>query len=541
MTVPVLLNIEKLCKIQNEANELLQSAMLDERGQNWKKVVDKYKRLIKLVLRKNLPSSFIPPPNYNALLYESYFHLGVGLQHLGRNKEAIIAFTNAMTSMNLRKNGCMAGCNSSTCFHTPALAKRAFSLAKVGDMKAAFTDIEKAIVLDTMNPDLYCVRALMFNTKRESKKAMDDVNVALSISKRYITATLLKGNLDQPLKFSFLGGLSMDSSNKKLSDAHAAAVRMDPDTANYTDVMDINHPKMTRFWTRYFRSLNLPRTVMNVDIISPMLMKYNDTISTQKVIGHRSMEYTTDNKSSLKPPILPSSVLRESVPRSRSPSPFRCGTPIHGDKEAGGSLAIETRSRRISYGEAIRSYSQKRKDSQVSEYIQSLVDHSTRPPIPPRKLARKQLPQVKVTRSNSDVTRRNSRQSRPITASSTASSRDSGSLKPQRIRRDSISSNRSCPTMIPTPPKSTEDPVMSRASRSPQQSRQSSRRTHSASPTTYYYSKKEASEYALKKHGVKVFETIDINGRPRMYNKPWSGDKLPVADKIIRPKSHAFR
>ena len=52
----------------------------------------------------------------------------------------------------------MAGCNSSTCFHTPALAKRAFSLAKVGDMKAAFTDIEKAIVLDTMNPDLYCVR-----------------------------------------------------------------------------------------------------------------------------------------------------------------------------------------------------------------------------------------------------------------------------------------------------------------------------------------------------------------------------------------------
>ena len=38
MTVPVLMNIEKLCKIQNEANELLQSAMLDERGQNWKKV-----------------------------------------------------------------------------------------------------------------------------------------------------------------------------------------------------------------------------------------------------------------------------------------------------------------------------------------------------------------------------------------------------------------------------------------------------------------------------------------------------------------------
>lgn len=38
MTVSALVNIEKLCKIQNEANELLQTAMLDERGQNWKKV-----------------------------------------------------------------------------------------------------------------------------------------------------------------------------------------------------------------------------------------------------------------------------------------------------------------------------------------------------------------------------------------------------------------------------------------------------------------------------------------------------------------------
>lgn len=41
----------------------------------------------------------------------------------------------------------------------------------------------------------------------------------------------------------------MDS-NKKLSEAHATAIKMDPDTASYTDVMDVNHPKMMRFWTR---------------------------------------------------------------------------------------------------------------------------------------------------------------------------------------------------------------------------------------------------------------------------------------------------
>ena len=33
---------------------------------------------------------------------------------------------------------------------------------------------------------------------------------------------------------------------------------------------------------RYFRSLNLPRTVMSIDLISPTLMRYNDTITTHK-------------------------------------------------------------------------------------------------------------------------------------------------------------------------------------------------------------------------------------------------------------------
>lgn len=47
---------------------------------------------------------------------------------------------------------------------------------------------------------MYCYRALMFNTRRETKKAMEDVTTALNLSRKYITAILLKGNLDQPLK-----------------------------------------------------------------------------------------------------------------------------------------------------------------------------------------------------------------------------------------------------------------------------------------------------------------------------------------------------
>lgn len=66
-------------------------------------VVDKYKRLLKLIAKCNLPASFISPPTYNRLMYESYYHLAVALQNLGRHKEAVHAYTNAILSMNLRK------------------------------------------------------------------------------------------------------------------------------------------------------------------------------------------------------------------------------------------------------------------------------------------------------------------------------------------------------------------------------------------------------------------------------------------------------
>ena len=51
-------------------------------------------------------------------------------------------------------------------------------------------------------------------------------------------------------------------------------------------------------------------------------------------------------------------VLTESVPsRASSPPAFRCGTPIFDNEGA----AVQSRSRRLTYGEAIRSYSAKRK------------------------------------------------------------------------------------------------------------------------------------------------------------------------------------
>lgn len=115
--------------------------------------------------------------------YESNYHLGLALQNLNRHKEAIFAYNKAINVMSVPKvsiplwytrdtlkwsanifytacfkNGCLAGCNSTSSFQTPVLAKRAFANAKIGNMRNAFIDIDKAIQLDPKNSDLYCIR-----------------------------------------------------------------------------------------------------------------------------------------------------------------------------------------------------------------------------------------------------------------------------------------------------------------------------------------------------------------------------------------------
>ena len=66
-------------------------------------MAENYKKLLKLVAKSNLPSSFAAPPSYDMLLYESFYHFGVALQNLGRHRESVFAYTSAMNAMHLRK------------------------------------------------------------------------------------------------------------------------------------------------------------------------------------------------------------------------------------------------------------------------------------------------------------------------------------------------------------------------------------------------------------------------------------------------------
>ena len=69
-------------------------------------MAENYKKLLKMIMKNNLPVSFVAPPSYDMLLYESFYHFGVALQNLGRHKESIFAYTSAINSMNLRKVKC---------------------------------------------------------------------------------------------------------------------------------------------------------------------------------------------------------------------------------------------------------------------------------------------------------------------------------------------------------------------------------------------------------------------------------------------------
>ena len=59
--------------------------------------------MLKMTSRSNLGSNFKPPPSYSMLQYESFYHLGMALQNVGRHTEAVQAYNHAMWSMDLKK------------------------------------------------------------------------------------------------------------------------------------------------------------------------------------------------------------------------------------------------------------------------------------------------------------------------------------------------------------------------------------------------------------------------------------------------------
>ncbi|KAK3101684.1 hypothetical protein FSP39_005447 [Pinctada imbricata] len=96
-------NFTTLDQLHYAVNSTLKFAMQNERCKRWQKVLEAYKLMLWMIDKKNLPDDYEPPTSYVMLLYETYYHIGVGYQHLGDHKRAAKEFSNAIDIMSLPK------------------------------------------------------------------------------------------------------------------------------------------------------------------------------------------------------------------------------------------------------------------------------------------------------------------------------------------------------------------------------------------------------------------------------------------------------
>ncbi|KAH0616596.1 hypothetical protein JD844_027824 [Phrynosoma platyrhinos] len=114
--------------------------------------IDYYRKLLYCLNRKKFPSEYVPGPGYAQLIFESYYHTGVAFQKLNSHREALEEFTYAMEETNIPKTACKVGCATSSFYHTPVFARRAYAYVKCDKIKEAINDATRAVNSDPTNP-----------------------------------------------------------------------------------------------------------------------------------------------------------------------------------------------------------------------------------------------------------------------------------------------------------------------------------------------------------------------------------------------------
>ncbi|XP_077663923.1 uncharacterized protein LOC144259533 isoform X2 [Eretmochelys imbricata] len=215
-----------LTRVRARAEAQLLSAIASERAMRWSEVVAHYTALLKTLSKEELPKDFEPGPYYSQLI------------------------------------ACRVGCVSRTFLHTPLFARRAYAYVKCDRLKEAIDDANKAVELDPLNPDVYCVRALVWNTMKEKKKALFDLNCSQKLKPCHISTLIIKGIIKNSLMAT--GDPQFLGKNKD----HEKAYKLDKTSKNFFDVEDFHSPKMDDFYDRFLWSLNVPHTIMQVNLLA---------------------------------------------------------------------------------------------------------------------------------------------------------------------------------------------------------------------------------------------------------------------------------
>ncbi|XP_045166792.2 uncharacterized protein LOC123530136 isoform X2 [Mercenaria mercenaria] len=497
-------NFSTLNELHDAANSLLRQAMLNERYKRWKKVVSLYEELLWMIDLERFPDDYEPPSIYFMLRYELHFHLGVALQHLGKHTEAVLQFSKTIEVVSIAKNGCLAGCLTNSCLMTPIYTRRAFAHSKLGSYKLALKDAEKAVVLDSGSPDVYCIRALVRSTFDDELMGLKDLESALKLDPDHVCATMLKASFTKPLvtdeneQYGFFG----------------KAVRLCQESETYLTCNSFIHPCIVEFYDKFLFPLSIPHTVTCIHLTPEKPTK------KQLESGHTDSA-GTDHSS--RPT---TSTSRGSKQSSASTEVFRCGTT---------NVASNNRisfKRRTDYGNAIRKYMSRPKSAQ--DFFAQLEKQRRYDKIRKRAQSALLRPGERFVRYHSTpcpdteapVKQSELKQKRPVTAPvdgrlSTLSTIRGGSPEKMYgspatfLPMHHYSPEKECPTS-----KNEGDVVIDKPPR----------------PKT----RKKILIEAPKDYVIPVFQSVNIKDAPRMYYKPWGGDKLPVAERTTFKYSPAF-
>ncbi|KAM6436549.1 uncharacterized protein PHA67_023715 isoform 2-T2 [Liasis olivaceus] len=245
-----------IARAQAQAQAFLRSAIATERAKRWPEAIEYYRRLLNCLSKRNFPLQYIPGPACKLLVFETYYHLGVALQNIGNHHEALEEFTLALETAYIPKNVCQVGCASGSFYQIPVLGRRAYSYVKCDRIKDAIRDSTRAVHLDPSNPDVYCIRALVWSSSKEKRRALIDLNVSFKLNSSHVCTLILRGAI-----LSSLGSLSSQH-NKD----HEKAFALSWDSKNFSDVEDFYNPKISSFYDKFLWSLNAFHTITEINL-----------------------------------------------------------------------------------------------------------------------------------------------------------------------------------------------------------------------------------------------------------------------------------
>ncbi|KAM4035951.1 uncharacterized protein ACNLHF_014987 [Anomaloglossus baeobatrachus] len=308
--------------LKRMAHLSLCTAMSSERAKHWEKAIEHYKKLLKILNTIKISEKGEVHPQFKQLLYETHYHLGIALQNVNGHEEAVQHYTKALQASSIRKKTCAVGCTVGTCLHTPVLARRAFAFIKCGETRKALRDAHAAVVSDRLNPDVYCVRALIWCTMQREEEAIKDLNFGLRINPSHVCSLLLRGNIKRYIR-------PENNSSLLHNDDQEQALQINHSLIQFLGVKDFNSSEISAFYNILLWSLNVPHTV--ISILLPSACS-----TAQGVSFHLQRAF--------------------SVPASRNRNSEQHQAPFH-DNGVTRNITKSGLERRLSYGRAVTAYS----------------------------------------------------------------------------------------------------------------------------------------------------------------------------------------